>query len=56
MIFEKNNITFEIRKNNGAFELWSDNRLLEKCETEKECFHVASMYEFISVPFTVFDF
>lgn len=53
MTFERNNINFEIKENNGFYELWADNRLLEIYETEKECISASYMYERITVPFNV---
>lgn len=53
MTFERNNIDFEIKENNGLYELWGDNRLLGIYETEKECVTASHMYERITVPFSV---
>lgn len=53
MKFEKNNLYFETVNKDGKWLLMNGDRILEVCDTEKECIRLASFYEYIGVPFTV---
>lgn len=53
MKFTKNNIDFEIIEKDGKWLLKSNERVLEICETKKECITASNFYEYITVPFTI---
>ncbi|MCR0188753.1 hypothetical protein MKA43_17680 [[Clostridium] innocuum] len=55
MELHKNNIEFETKQVGNKWLLISEERVLEECETEKECVSRAGMYERIRIPFSVFD-